>query len=157
MTPSGQINWRRTDILVAHLGDPPLSVDGFPRLPAFGREPEIGADILGGPESGWFVDRRLEQQRRDRADAGNFHKPPDQLVTARAGQHQLVQACDLFDQDRAHPQHRFDQTCQHFVVGDEFARPGLKAMAIDAGDAQAEHLQGLADRVFNVDPLADQQ
>jgi len=60
---------------------------GFPRLLAARGKPEISANFRRRAESRRIIDRMAERQRRDDADAGHAHEPPNRFVVTRTAAH----------------------------------------------------------------------
>lgn len=123
-------------------------------VPAFRRQPEIGRHIARAAEARGIIDRRDEGQHRHRADAGDGHETPRQLMAGDELHDESMQPAVLLPQRRARRQHRLHQLGRQLIVGRCLPHRLVEGVPADLAQADAEALEGMVDGVLDIQELA---
>lgn len=145
---------RTPHVRIAGLADAALHVDRCARLPAPGRQAEVGGDVARAAEARRILDRGHEVQRGDGADTGDLQEAPAQFSAGDGFHHHVVQRAIFLPQRRAGFQHRVHQFAGQRIVGHHFAHDGSELAARRARQLDPERLQREANDVFEVEELA---
>lgn len=136
------------------VGDVSLNINRFAGLPASRRQPEIRSHRLRMTEPARIIDRCLERQRAGRADTGNAHEAPTELVATDNRDDDFVQSQIFLPQRRARSQHAIGEASDQRVACHELADPRLELAAAHPADLEAERLDRVADCVLDVEEPA---
>jgi hypothetical protein len=76
-------------------------------------------DLARAPKAGWHINGSAISQRHYRANAGNRHQAPADIIVPRDGQQAAVQDADLLAKHPSDNEQRFDQHGQIRETFDE--------------------------------------
>ncbi len=144
---------RMPNLAATGLGDVARNVDGRARLPALGRQREIGADGLRAAAAPRIGDRSLEGQSADRPHARYADEAPAELVLAHHSDDELVRPQILLSQRRARPQNAIGDAGDQRIMRCELANARLELRAGDTTELQSKRLDRMPDGVFDVQKL----